>query len=76
MYLRKSRIYLWKGKGGVWGRGVGRGGRGKVSENTAGRVSGAQGGWVGGGQYGVKYDVEYKEGGGGGRGGGGVQAVQ
>ena len=33
--------------GGVWGRGVGRGGRGKVSENTAGRVSGAQGG-VGG----------------------------
>ena len=28
-----------------------------------------RGGWVGGGQYGVKYDVEYKEG--GGRGGGG-----
>ena len=24
-----------------------------------------RGGWVGGGQYGVKYDVEYKEGGGG-----------
>ena len=26
-----------------------------------------RGGWVGGGQYGVKYDVEYKEGGGEGR---------
>ena len=70
MYLGKSRIYLWRGKGGVCGRGGRQGREGKGFRKYCREGEWCTGGGVGGGQYGVKYDVEYKEG--WGRGGRGV----